>query len=84
MDFNRENIRKSLDSPSSVGDIGGVGGYGSTSVTLAHLQAAVTTRDFLTDEMFLNQLADRVYELLLEDLQLQKERMTNYNQRRCL
>ena len=77
-------IRKFLDSPSSIGDIGGIGGYVETSVTSAHLQAALTVRDYFTDEMFLNQLTDRVYELLLEDLQLQRERVNNYGQQRCL
>jgi hypothetical protein len=78
------NKRKMLDSPSSIGDISGIGGYIASSVTSAHLQAAVTVRDYFTDEMFLNQLTDRVYELLVEDLQLQRERITNYGQQRCL
>lgn len=84
MDSNQNSIRKFLDSPSSIGDLGGIGGYAATSVTSAHLQAAVAVRDYFTDEMFLNQLTERVYELLLEDLQLQRERGTIYGQQRCL
>lgn len=79
MDSNQNSIRKFLDSPSSIGDIGGIGGYQATSVTSAHLQAAVTLRDYFTDEMFLDQLTDLVYKLLQEDLQLQRERVTNYD-----
>ncbi|NMF62528.1 hypothetical protein DP113_34225 (plasmid) [Brasilonema octagenarum UFV-E1] len=80
MDSNKRKIRKFLDSPSSIGEIGGVGGYAATSVRSAHFQAVVTVRDYFTDEMFLNQLTDRVYELLVEDLQLQRERIINYGQ----
>ncbi|MBW4428032.1 MAG: hypothetical protein KME50_27220 [Nostoc desertorum CM1-VF14] len=84
MDSNEREIRKFLNSPSSIGDISGIGGYRATSITSAHFQAAVTLRDYFTDEMFLNQLTDRVYELLVEDLQLQRERITNYGQQRYL
>lgn len=80
MDSNQNSIRKFLDSPSSIGDIGGIGGYQATSVTSADLQAAVTLRDYFTDEMFLDQLTELVYKLLREDLQLQRERVTNYGQ----
>jgi hypothetical protein len=41
-------------------------------------------KKYLDDPLLLNQLADRVYEIFLEDMRCQRERVSNYGKERWL
>lgn len=66
------------------GDIGGAAGYAGVSVTSDASKAAKTASKYLNDSLLLNELTERVYKLLLEDLRSQRERLGNYNSQRWL
>jgi len=74
-----EQIQPSLE---PVGDIAGTAGYAAIATTSDSTKAA--TGNYLSDPLVLSQLTDRVYELLLEDLQCQRERVRNYGRGRWL
>lgn len=77
-----------------IGDIGGLAGYVTTSrssVTNAAThdidkadKAIGMAGKYLNDSDALSVLTDRVYELLLQDLRYQQERVVNYGKGRFL
>lgn len=74
---------------SPIGDIAGTAGYVAMPTrTLANaaspdpVEVAAAARKYLSDRLVLNRLTDRVYELLLKDLQCQRERVRNYGKGR--
>ena len=77
-----------------VGDIGGLAGYvtmSKSSVTNAAThdihkadKAIGMAGKYLNDSDVLSVLTDRVYELLLQDLRYQQERVVNYGKGRLL
>jgi len=58
-----------------IGDIAGTAGYAAIPV--------IKGKHF-NDPLVLNQLTDRVYELFLEDIRCQQERVRNYGKQRWL
>ena len=67
-----------------IGDVGSTAGYigvpsGSTSD-----RAAKIAIEYSQDALLLSNLTDRVYQLLQEDLYLQRERLNNYGRPRWL
>jgi hypothetical protein len=64
-----------------IGEVGGSVGYAGVSTTSDASQGK-TADKYLKDSLLLNKLAERVYELLLEDLRSQRERCTNYGHQR--
>ena len=66
------------------GDVGGTAGYTGVSVTSDASKAAKTASKYLNDSLLLNQLIERVYKLLLEDLRSQRERVGSYDSQRWL
>lgn len=64
-----------------IGDIAGTAGY--AVVPTGSVPSAAAGK-FLNDPLILSKLTDRVYELLLEDLRSQRERVRNYGKERWL
>jgi hypothetical protein len=65
------------------GDIGGTAGYAGSAFA-SHVQGEAKAADadkYLNDSLLLNQLTERVYELLLQDMRIQGERVNNYSHR---
>ncbi|MDM9584195.1 MULTISPECIES: hypothetical protein [unclassified Nostoc] len=79
MDSNQQQNLFTFD-----GDVGGTAGYAGVSVTSDARKAAKTASKYLNNSLLLNELAERVYKLLLEDLRSQRERLGNYNSQRWL
>lgn len=67
-----------------LGDIPSLAGYAVPAATSDSTKAAAAARKYLNDPLALSRLTDRVYELLLEDLRSQRERVRNYGQQRWL
>lgn len=61
-----------------IGDVGGTAGYAMVWATPEACKAAKEVDKFLNDSLLLSKLTERVYELLLEDMRLQRERVNNY------
>ncbi|MBD2726638.1 hypothetical protein H6G96_09920 [Nostoc sp. FACHB-892] len=67
------------------GDVGGTAGYVGVSGSSDASKAAIAAAGkYLNDSLLLNQLTERVYKLLLEDLRSQQERTSNYSSQRWL
>ena len=75
---NNEQTSKSLTSP---GDFAGAAGYTPHPSTLDNISKTSTAANNINNEDFLNQLTQKVYELLESDLRLQRERVRNYGSR---
>lgn len=73
-------IGKALLEP--IGDVGITAGNAGS--TLAEYQAATIAAKYLQDSSLLMHLADRVYQLWQEDLDVQRERVSNYRDPRWL
>ncbi len=67
-----------------IGDIAGAAGYAAPNATTDAAKAAAAAAKYLSDPLVLSRLTDRVYELLLEDLRCQRERVRNYGKGRWL
>lgn len=65
-----------------IGDIAGTAGYAAIAAPPDDIKAAAGK--YLNDPLVLSKLTDRVYELLLEDLRSQQERVRNYGKGRWL
>jgi len=66
--------------PSS--DIGGTAGYAVPAFTSDTKGVSKAANKYLNDSLLLNKLTNRVYELLLEDMRIQGERVNNYGHQR--
>lgn len=66
-----------------IGDIAGTAGYAVSAASPEDVTAAAVKK-YLSDPLVLSKLTDRVYELLLEDLRCQQERVGNYGKGRWL
>ncbi|MCC5659023.1 hypothetical protein LC608_18995 [Nostoc sp. XA010] len=73
-----ERIQPSL---TPIGDIGGTAGYAARPATDSATKAVSAGFDF-GDSLLMDKLCDRVYELLLEDMRSQRERVRNYGSTR--
>ena len=62
-------------------DLGGTAGYGSSFYENTK-ELAQTVDKHLQDFLLLNKLTERVYELLLEDMRIQRERVNSYGNHR--
>lgn len=60
-----------------IGDVAGAAGYAASFNETDKLNKT-TIKKCLNDPLVLNELTDRVYELLLQDLRSQRERLRNY------
>ena len=58
-----------------IGDLAGAAGYAAAATPDG---ITTTVSAYLRDPLVLNKLTDRVYELLLEDLRSQRERLGSY------
>jgi len=67
-----------------IGDVAGTAGYALVSATPEASLAKKAADKFLNDSLLLSQLTERVYELLLEDMRVQRERVNNYANHRGL
>lgn len=65
----------------SGGDIGGTAGYAGSAFASNTNGVGKAADQYLNDSLLLNQLTERVYELLLQDLRIQHERVNNYGHR---
>jgi microcompartment protein CcmL/EutN len=65
-----------------IGDVTGAAGYAVPTATTDGAKAAVEAGKYLSDPLVLSRLTDRVYELFLEDLRCQRERVINYGKGR--
>ncbi|MEC4819604.1 MAG: hypothetical protein SAK29_40990 [Scytonema sp. PMC 1069.18] len=61
-----------------IGDVGGTAGFGDVTPASDANTAARKAYKYLNDSLLINKLTERVYELLLRDLQYQRERISNY------
>jgi hypothetical protein len=65
-----------------VGDLGSTAGYaGVPSGSTSDRSAQIATK-YNHDSLLLSNLTDRVYQLLQQDLYLQRERLSNYGRSR--
>lgn len=55
-----------------------------TSSSEQEVKPETSASKYLNDSLLLNELTERVYELLEEDLRSQKERINNYAQNRWM
>ncbi|MEH2381750.1 MAG: hypothetical protein V7K27_23160 [Nostoc sp.] len=65
-----------------IGDIGGTAGYAAMPTTDDATKAVSAAGFELGDSLLMDKLCDRVYELLLEDMRSQRERVRNYGSTR--
>ncbi|BAY40196.1 hypothetical protein NIES2111_45790 [Nostoc sp. NIES-2111] len=62
-------------------DVGGTAGYVGSAFA-PHTKGVGKAADkYLNDSLLLNQLTERVYQLLIEDMRIQRERVNNYGHR---
>ncbi|BCL35118.1 hypothetical protein [Nostoc sp. MS1] len=71
--------KENFFTPSS--DIGGTPGYAGSAFASNAEGVGKTADKYLNDSLVLNQLTERVYQLLLEDMRIQRERV-NYGHQR--
>jgi hypothetical protein len=65
-----------------IGDLGSTAGYaGVPSGSTSDRSAQIATK-YNRDSLLLSNLTDRVYQLLQQDLYLQRERLSNYGRSR--
>ncbi len=72
--------RKNFFTP--LGDVGGTAGYAEISAVSNPSKVSEEAERYLQDSLLLDTLTQRVYELLLEDIRNQRERVSNYGQKR--
>ncbi|MDF5737834.1 MULTISPECIES: hypothetical protein [unclassified Nostoc] len=65
-----------------LGDVGGTAGYVGISAISNPSRVSTDAERCLKDSLLLATLTQRVYELLLEDIRNQRERVNNYGQKR--
>lgn len=65
-----------------LGDVGGTTGYADISAVSDPSEVYKDAERCLKDSLLLATLTQRVYELLLEDIRNQRERVSNYGQQR--
>lgn len=65
-----------------LGDVGGTAGYAGIAAVSNASKVSSYAERCLKDSLLLNTLTQRVYELLLEDIRNQRERVSNYGQKR--
>ncbi|MBN3947828.1 MAG: hypothetical protein V7K14_06735 [Nostoc sp.] len=65
-----------------LGDVGGTAGYVGISAISNPSRVSRDAERCLKDSLLLATLTQRVYQLLLEDIRNQRERVSNYGQRR--
>ncbi|MFM7363607.1 MAG: hypothetical protein ACKO11_03700 [Cuspidothrix sp.] len=63
-------------------DIGGTAGYAGSAFTSDVTEIAKVADKYLKDSLLLNKLTERVYQLLLEDMRIQRERINGYGNQR--
>jgi hypothetical protein len=61
-----------------IGDIGSTTGYAGVATGSSGDSATKVAHKYREDLLLLDRLTDRVYQLLQEDLYLQRERLSNY------
>ncbi|MBD2533415.1 hypothetical protein H6G97_29175 [Nostoc flagelliforme FACHB-838] len=66
------------------GDVGSTAGYAGVSAASDASKAAIAAGKYLNDSLLMNQLTERVYKLLLEDMRSQRERIGSYDSQRWL
>lgn len=71
-------------SSTPIGDVGGTAGYADISPIFDESEVGKAAHQYLNDSLLINQLTERVYELLLEDLRYQRQRKSNYGPQRWL
>ena len=59
-------------------DAGGTAGYANISAVSDACKVSQTVDKYLKDSLLLSKLTRRVYELLVEDIRYQQERVNNY------
>jgi hypothetical protein len=67
-----------------IGDLGSTAGYTSVASGSDTDKSATIAQKYRQDSLLLSNLTDRVYQLLQEDLYLQRERLHNYGRSRWL
>ncbi|TWH39994.1 hypothetical protein CAL7102_09282 [Dulcicalothrix desertica PCC 7102] len=65
-----------------LGDVGGTAGYADIPAVSNPSKVSSEAEQCLKDSLKLAKLTQRVYELLLEDIRNQRERVSNYGQKR--
>ncbi|MFB2769530.1 hypothetical protein ACE1AT_09600 [Pelatocladus sp. BLCC-F211] len=75
-------LRKTFLAP--IGDVGDTAGYAGITATSQGNKAATVAGKYLNNSLLLTNLTERVYQLLQEDLRLQRERVNNYSHPRWL
>jgi hypothetical protein len=61
-----------------IGDIGSTAGYAGVPSDITSDKSATIAKKYRQDSQLSSKLTDRVYQLLQEDLYLQRERLNNY------
>jgi hypothetical protein len=61
-----------------IGDIGSTAGYTGVPSNSTSDKSAAIAQKYRQDSLLSSKLTDRVYQLLQEDLYLQRERLNNY------
>jgi hypothetical protein len=72
--------RKTLSQP--IPEASATGAHTDVSPASDNSKAAQAAGKYLNDSSMMNKLVDRVYELLLEDMRFQRERINNYGTQR--
>lgn len=65
-----------------IGDVGSTAGYTGVPSSTASDKSAAIAQKYRQDSLLSSKLTDRVYQLLQEDLYLQRERLNNYGRSR--
>jgi hypothetical protein len=65
-----------------IGDLGSTTGYAGVPSGSASDRSAQIATKYNRDSLLLSNLTDRVYQLLQQDLYLQRERLSNYGRSR--
>jgi hypothetical protein len=73
-------LRKILLAP--IGDVCGTAGYARSASTSLGNKTTAAAAKYLNNSLLLSNLTERVYQLLQEDLYLQRERVNNYSRSR--
>jgi hypothetical protein len=71
-------IEPSENMRSPIGDVGSTAGYVGVPSDSSSDRAAKIAIKYSQDSLLLSNLTDRVYQLLQQDLYLQRERLNNY------
>jgi hypothetical protein len=68
--------------PVPIGDVGSTAGYAGVPSGSSSDRSAQIAIKYSQDSLLLGNLTDRVYQLLQQDLYLQRERLNNYGRSR--